>query len=229
MRGILLAAAAAALTVRVARSRHRRSLHPAGRSFTGELEIWGAAEPIGSGLLDQPGRYPVTVRVSKGVGTRGDRPDVLGLAIRIHGSGTDLLLSTSGAGRLTRHVPVPRREFSTRYGSITSYRTGANRKVYLAAGPDPDAPELGRTLDEVAAMAATGRARLLLQAGDEPVGVVSFGAPLSPGTDAGLAFDPIRNATSDLHPSGAIHGSRALAYRLSQRWRGLGSRHPAPR
>ena len=224
-----MAAAAAALTVRLVRSRHQRSLHPAGRSFTGELEIWGVAEPIGSGLLDRPGHYPVTVRVSKGVGTRGTRPDVLGLAIRVHRARTDLLLSTAGSGRLTRHVPMPRREFSTRYGSITSYRTGADRKVYLAAGPDPDSPELGRTLDEVTALARTGRARLLLQAGDEPVGVVSFGAPLAPETDAALAFDPVRNATPDLHPSGAIHGSRALAYRLSQRWRGLRPRHPAPR
>ncbi len=220
---------ATALCVRVVRSRHHRVLHPAGRSFNGELEIWGTTRPIGAELLDRPGRYPVTVRVSKGAGTRGDRPDVLGLAIRVYGPGADLLLSTAGTGRWTRHLPVPRRSFGARYGTITSYRTGADHKVYLAAGADPDGPPLGRTLDEVAALAGTGRARMLLHAGSDTVGRVTFGTPLSPGVDAALAFDPVRNATADLRPSGTIHGSRALAYRLSQRWRGVPPRHPAPR
>ena len=36
------ATVAAAVAVRVARSRDRRFLHPDGRSFTGDLEVWGA-------------------------------------------------------------------------------------------------------------------------------------------------------------------------------------------
>ena len=58
MRVFRLAAATTilALGVRLVRSRHRRFLHPAGRSFTGELEVWGA--DVGSDLLDRPGRHP---------------------------------------------------------------------------------------------------------------------------------------------------------------------------
>jgi len=196
-------------------------LHPDGRSFTGELETWGARVPVGAHLLDRPARHQVVVRLSKGAGTRRGRPDVRGLAIRVHGAGrdTDILLSTTGTGRLTRHVPVPRRGFDAYYGSITAYRAG-ERKVYLAAGPDPAGPPLGRTLESVVAVARRHRAALLLYAGPDPVGRVTFGAPLPPPADAALAFDPVRNAPADLHPVGLMHGVRAFAYRASRRWRG---------
>src|SRR3954466_11741326 len=115
------AAVAAALGVRIAHPPPRRLLHPEGRSFTGGLETGGRPLPIGSALTDRAGRYPATVRISKGAGTAPGRADILGLAVRLHGpdgSEWDLLLSTAGAGRFTRHVPLPRRSFDTRYGSI---------------------------------------------------------------------------------------------------------------
>jgi hypothetical protein len=228
---VVTASGAVALGVRLARSRHRRSLHPDGRSFTGELEVRGLEVPVGSELIDRPGRYPVTIRLSKGVGTRPRRRDIRGVAIRVHGSGRgpDLLLSTTGTGRLTRHLPAPRTSFDARYASITSYRTGAGLKVYLTAGPDPEGSPLGRTLESVAAAAEQHRARLLLYADPDGTarlfGRVSFGALLPPATDAVLAFDPIRQSSTDLHPSGTVDGVRAFAYRLSQRWRGVA---PAP-
>src|SRR5690348_326505 len=113
----LLTAGVIAVGVRVVRSRTRRFLHPDGRSFTGELEIWGLPAPTGATLLDRPGRHPVTLRISKGAGTAPGRPDVLGVALRIHGPvagrRADLLFSTAGRGRWLRHVPVPRRTFDT--------------------------------------------------------------------------------------------------------------------
>jgi hypothetical protein len=230
MRGrLVLAATAIGLGVRLVRSRSRRSLHPAGRSFAGDLEIWGADPPIGSALADRPGRYPVTVRVSKGIGTRGDRPDVLGLAVRIPAGGgdVDILLSTAGRGRIGRHVPMPRRGFDTWYGSITAYRAGDDRKVYLGAGPDPDTAPLGRTLAAVTVAARRGAGVLLYAATGgttRSFGRVSLGTALPPATDAALAFDPVGNAPVDLHPTGLLHASRAVAYRLSQRWRGVPSK-----
>lgn len=219
------AVVASGLAVRVVRSRHRRFLHPDGRSFSGELEIWGPPVPIGAAPLDVPAFHPVTVRVSKGAGTRPGRADILGLAVRVPGpEPLDLLLSTAGRTGPARHVPVPRRSFDTFYGSILAYRTGTGRKIYLAAETDPDGVPLGRTLESVVAAAASDQARLRLSVIVDgvpvPVGRVTLGAPLPEATDAELAFDPIRNAAPDLHPTGAIHGSRALAYRLSQRWRG---------
>ncbi|MFC7533046.1 hypothetical protein [Actinoplanes sp. GCM10030250] len=207
----------AALGVRVARSRHRRSLHPAGHSFAGELEVWGLPERVGSTLVDEPGRHSATVRFSKGAGTRGDLPDVLGLAIRA--GGRDLLLSTAGTGRLTRHLPAPRRTFDTRYGSIVPYRTGSGHSLYLAAGPDPEGVPFGRTLASVVAAAESDRAALLLYAGGEPFGRVSLGPVLSAEVDGELAFDPVRNAPADLRPA-LLATLRAVTYRVSRWWRG---------
>lgn len=210
-----------ALVVRVARSRHQRFMHPSGRSFAGELEIFGLGDPGGSALLSEPARHDVTVRLSKGVGTRGDRADVRGLAVRVHlpSGPLDLLLSTAGRGPVTRHLPVPRRSFDTVYGSITAYRTGSGRKLYVAARPDPAGPALGRSVESL----APGN-RLLLavrhRGVGRTVGRVTLGQELPPPVDDALAFDAVRNSRSDLHPSGLVHGVRAFAYRQSQRWRG---------
>ena len=225
----LAAAGAVALGVRIAHSRTQRFLHPDGRSFTGELEVWGLGTPAGAGLLDRPGRHPVTLRISKGAGTPPGYPDVLGVAIRVHGPVAghrcDLLYSTAGQGRRLRHVPTPRLGFDTTYGTIVSYRTGTGSKLYLSVQPDLDGVPLGRSLESVVAAAAGDGARLLLGAanGDTSVrlfGRVRFGQELPAETDAELAFDPVRNAPEDLHPTGFIHASRAVAYRLGQRWRG---------
>ena len=203
-----------ALGVRVVRSRHQRFLHPDGRTFAGEM------------ITADGERYSATVRLSKGVGTGPGRPDVLGLAVRVHRRDpADLLLSTAGTGRVTRHLPTLRLSFDTTYGSILPYRTTSGHKVYLLAEPDPDSPPLGNSLESVTDAAAAGASIRLSALGGQPVGQVFFGSLLPPDVDATLAFDPIRNAPPELHPSGAIHGSRALAYRLSQRWRRV---RPAP-
>jgi hypothetical protein len=224
---LLTVAAVIALGIRLAHSRNRRVLHPDGRSFAGELQVWGSEPPIGADLVDRAGRYPVTVRLSKGIGTRRGRADIRGAAIRVHGAGRaeDLLLSTVGRGAVTRHLPAPRRTFDTWYGSITSYRTRDHDKVYLGAGGDPAGVALGRTLDSVAAAARSGRAHLLLSVrrdgATRTFGRVTLGRALPPAADSALAFDAVRNSSADLHPSGTVHGLRAFAYRLGQRWRGV--------
>jgi len=205
---IVAVAAGAALAVRVARSRHRRSLHPSGRSFDGTIRILGA-------------EHPATVRVSKGAGTRGGRLDVRGLAVRAHlpGRDLDLLLSTSGRGRVTRHLPAPRRTFDATYGSITAYRDAAGEKVYLTAHPAPDGPRPGRGLGEIEEGACFV---LEYRQGDttRPAGRVRLGRPVDARVDAALAFDPVRNSLPELRPTGLVHGVRAFAYRASQVWRG---------
>jgi hypothetical protein len=202
-------------------SSRRRLLHPDGRSFAGELEITGSPGLGDVGVFAGPTRYPVTVRVSKGVGTRAGRLDVRGLAIRVHltGRDLDLLLSTAGRGRLTRHLPALRRSFDTTYGSITAYRSGTHRKLYLFAHPDPDGPALGRTLRDL----GEGDRLLLSFRRDgvaRPIGRVTLSRALPADADAALAFDPVRNSLPDLHPTGLVHGVRAFAYRFSQRRRG---------
>lgn len=226
------ATSALAVGALIARGRRRRPLHPAGRSFTGELEVWGLpAGGCGIDLVDTPARHPVTVRLSKGAGTPGGWPDVRGLAVRVPGQRpgqqVDLLLSTTGRGRWSRHLPVPRWHFDTWYGSVTSYRTGPGPggKVYLAAVPDSPGTALGPDLRSVATAAATGARMLLVVAdpvrGFQPFARLTFGRPLPAGVDAALAFDPIRNSLPGLHPAGLIHASRGIAYPLAQWWRGL--------
>jgi hypothetical protein len=172
--------------------------------------------------------------VSRGVGLPDLLPDVLGLAVRVHGPGPgqrrDLLLSTAGRSRVLRHLPVPRWSFDTMYGSILAYRTAGPpaRRVYLSAVPDPDGPRLGRTLDAVVAAATGSGVTLLLRADEVPVGRLSFGRALPASADATLAFDPVRNTTADLHPTGLVHASRAWAYRAAQRWRGVPAAPGAP-
>jgi hypothetical protein len=145
----------------------------------------------------------------------------------------DLLFSTSGNGRVLRHLPMPRMSFDTAYGSILPYRTGSGRTFHLGVHADPDAGPLGRTLESVIAAARHDGAVLLLALADgsavEVVGRLRFGAALAAKQDAELAFDPVRNVAADLHPTGLVHGSRALAYPLSQRWRGArtAARNPA--
>ena len=236
--GVLAAVGATALGVRVVQSRHRRFLHPAGRSFDGELTVRGAPTTTGAGLLDRPARHRVTVRVSKGGGTPGGWPDILGLAIRVPGphedGPSDLLLSTAGRGRLSRHLPTPRRGFDTFFGSILAYRAGgpAGRPLYLAAVPEPGGQPWGASLDSVAAAARTGRASLLLVVADgadlHPWAQLTLGRELSGETDAELAFDPVRHTTAGLHPDGLVHATRAAAYRWSQRWRGVRPAAPDP-
>jgi hypothetical protein len=207
--GVAAVVVGAALTIRVVRSRHRRFLHPDGRCFEGEL-------------VHRSGRYRATVRVSKGIGTRGGRADIRGLAIRVHLPGRDrdldLLLSTAGRGRIARHVPALRRTFDTGYGTITAYRTGTGRKIYLTARPDREGPALGRALDEL----AEGDRMLLgarLDGAERVVARLTLGRALPPAADGALAYDPVRNSLPELHPTGLIHRSRAFAYRISQRWR----------
>ncbi len=226
-RGLLTGVAAAAVLgagIRLVHRQGQRLLHPDGRTYSGELRVPGGAG-TGSALLDRPARHPITVRVSKGIGTEPGRYDILGLAVRVHGPvaghRTDLLFSTCGAGRALRHVPALRRDFSTTYGSILAYRSGTGRKFYLAARPAPGSEDLGGTLESVTATAAKDGALFEIRADERTVAELCFGQELPESTDAALAFNPIDNVTADLHPVGLIHHSRALAYRWSQRWRGL--------
>ncbi|WBB66798.1 phosphodiesterase [Micromonospora sp. WMMD812] len=215
---------AAALT----RLRGARLLHPAGRSFAGEVTVWGTpGPPTGVALIDEPGRYPATVRLSKGIPTPGSWPDVLGLAMRVHVDDErpfDLLVSSSGAAPVLRALPLPRRHFAGTYSTIMPLRI-RRRRVWLAALADPDSADLGRSLAEVAAATRADEPRLVLAVASgvgpwRPFGQVSIGTQLSARQDATLAFDPIGNLPAGLSAAGPMTWLRAQAYRGSREARG---------
>jgi hypothetical protein len=122
----------------LARRRSDKPMHPDGAVLDGVLERTGARPPIGVPWLDEPGRDDVVVRLSRGVGLPSALPDLLGLAVRIPGDGrpVDVLLSTTGVGKVGRWVPVPRRDAAVPYTSIMGYRSDAGT-VRLAALPAP--------------------------------------------------------------------------------------------
>ncbi|MBF9133655.1 phosphodiesterase [Plantactinospora sp. S1510] len=205
---------------RLARWRGGRLLHPRGLSFTGQVELWG---PLAVRMAGGAGRCAGTVRLSRGTPTPDGWPDVLGLAVRLHGRAGpfDLLLSTSSQRRVLRHVPIPRYDFAGPYGSLVGYRID-NRRVYVAAR---SSRPLGRTLDEVASVADRDAACLDLFAvgGTGPwrrFGRVVFGARLPAEVDAALAFDPDGCRGSALRPTGLIQRLRGAGYAFSQRSRG---------
>jgi hypothetical protein len=73
-------------------------------------------------------------------------PDLLGLAVTVPGDAgpVQLLLSSTGRGRLTRQLPVPRRSSASVYSSIMAYRSDAG-SIRIAAFPEaggvPSDPE----------------------------------------------------------------------------------------
>ncbi|MER7458416.1 phosphodiesterase [Micromonospora sp. NPDC126480] len=223
-----IAAAVEGTTAALTRLRRARLLHPLGRSFAGEVTVWGRpGPPTGVPLIDRPGRYRATVRLSKGVPTPGGWPDVLGLAVRVHldaGHPFDLLVSSAGSPPVLRHLPLPRRRFAGTYSTIMSYRAG-RRRLFLAALADPESVDLGSSLADVAAAARADAPRLVLAVASaagpwRPFGQVSVGPQLSAREDARLAFDPIGNLPPGLRAAGPLAWLREHTYRASQRTRG---------
>ena len=223
---------AVAVGVRVVRARHRRILHPKGCSFVGELDVWGpAGERTGSDLVDHPRRYPVTVRISKGGGTPAGLPDVRGLAVRVHGPGTGRPAGPVVLHRGHRRGAAAPARSAVELRHVVRFRAGVpdrwparpqgvpvggSRPGWSAARPYPRVGRRGgRRWGENCWCSADG----------VPFGRLTFGAALPATADAALAFDPVRNTTADLHPTGLVHASRAWAYRAAQRWRGT---RPAP-
>ncbi|MGA5554493.1 phosphodiesterase [Streptomyces lavendulocolor] len=217
---------------RLARRRSAPALHPDGLICPGVLDVPGTgaadAAPWGVPFLDRTGRYDAAVRWSRALGLPAGRPDGLGLAVRVEDAGgpgvpLDLLMTSSGTGRLGRHVPLPRRDaLAGPYSTLLSYRTGGRERV-VAAFPvrtghrrvpgDPDA--LRRALD-----LAPVRLARCAAAPDEPwrpFATLTVRAPRPQGEPSAPAFDPYLHALAGLRPTHRLHGLRAAAY--------SGSRH----
>ncbi|MFE9748881.1 hypothetical protein ACFYOT_28580 [Saccharothrix saharensis] len=188
----------------LAGARDAKAFHPRGRWFEGELTTtFDPALPLPVGEVEVCGR------LSKGVGTPGGLPDVLGLAFRLPGP-WDVLLSTSRS----RVLPWPARTWTTgRYGSITPFRW-RDRLVWLAAVPD----------------ACRTRSAALADLPAEPAFTLEVGPPWRPvgrlvtrplDVDRDLpALDPVLNRPAGLELAPAVLARlRESAYRGSRRGR----------
>jgi len=219
-----LAGAAAAARLGARLRGRRRVLHPVGRTFLGYLDVPGGLH-TGVPLLDQPGRYRATARLSKGAPTPRGWPDVLGLAVRVHdvaGRPVDLLMSSSTRLPVLRQVFLPRRRIAGPYTSLAGYRTPQGRR-YLGAW-SPSGASLGTRLDEVAHAMWLGDATYVLAVASrggrwQRWGELRLEEALPPAADAALAFDPAGNDLPELRATGLLQQLRRATYRGSQRGR----------
>lgn len=118
-------------------------MHPHGEVRTGRLRRHGGdGARSGADFLDGSGDDEVLVRFSRAAGLPAPWPDVDGLALRIPdgaGGHADLLLSTTGRGRLARFVLVPTlREHGAFQSMLLPHRspTGPVLVAASAAGED---------------------------------------------------------------------------------------------
>jgi hypothetical protein len=97
-----LAAATRILALRPA----RKPLHPTGKLLRGRVRRCGSATAAGVSWLDDVGEDVVLVRLSRAIGLPRTLPDIHGLAMRVRVADgvADLLLASTGWGRLGRHV-----------------------------------------------------------------------------------------------------------------------------
>ncbi|WP_104524082.1 phosphodiesterase [Blastococcus atacamensis] len=204
----------------VARYRRGRAMHPRGAVFDGVLERHGSTPPIGVPWLDEVRRDAVVVRISRGAGLPAPLPDVLGLAIRLGGDRdpVDLLLSSTGQGRWSRLVPVPRVDAEGPYGSIMGFRSAVGT-IRIAALPQTAG--ISSDPEPVAEAAAEGRIDFTLAAavgqGEwRPFARLRSTAARGP-FDSALRFDAVLNAPPGLVADGPMAKFRAPAYATARR------------
>ncbi|QBS42838.1 phosphodiesterase [Nocardia sp. CS682] len=122
-----------------AKLRHARVFHPDGLHLSGRLHAESEYEH-----LFGTGERAVIARLSKGAGTPGSLPDVLGLAFRVldrHDEPWDFALATTGGGSLSKFLITPARGWvRARYGSLMPYRVGKTAPLWFFAEPDTGQP-----------------------------------------------------------------------------------------
>ena len=119
----------------------RKALHAWGRTFRGTVRIDAPMPDLAIPLVEDRGVHRCTVRFSRALSTPAGWWDIGGVAVRIPEAGcsgrpADLLFTTSGVGRVSRHVPRPTRRPAT--GPLTTMlptRAAAGCNVVLMVAP----------------------------------------------------------------------------------------------
>ncbi|MGW6244615.1 hypothetical protein [Streptomyces roseolus] len=221
-----------ALARGLARRRGRRpALHPDGLLLSGVLDVLPPGDrPWGVAWLDSGGRYDVTVRWSRAAGLPERLPDGLGLALKVRDAAgpdrpLDLLLTSSGGGPLTRHLPLPRADaLGGPYSTLSGYRFPDRVRV-VAAFPDEPGRGLPVRPSELAAALTRrpARFRLCAAARGEPwrqFATLSVRTAHPDPAAQPVAFDPYAASLADLPPTDRLRALREAAYAGSRQGRG---------
>ncbi len=200
-----------------ARAGSRKALHPRGRVVPGVLRRQSSSPASGVAWLDEVATDQVLVRFSRSIGLPTPLPDILGLALRVpsvEGRPGDLLLASTGIGRVGRFLLRPARRYAdATYSCLFPYRTTSG-PVLLAAFPTAD------------------RVGQLTLAWSRPTGTWLPFATLEvataslDGTDPEVSFDPVLNVVPGLAPYGWAAELRQYAYGASRRARRTASVAP---
>ena len=187
-----------------------KPLHPAGDVVIGRLVRSGGRELSGVPWLDASRTDEVLVRFSRAIGFPTPLPDIHGIALRVPAGDrfADLLLASTGLGRLTRFLLTPSGAPGSRpYTTLLPYR-GPRGPLFLGARvvadlrrPGPAGPAL-----ELMWSAGLGTwhefARLDLSE--------------TAGPDPTISFDPIKNPLPGLGIYGWVRRLREPAYRAAR-------------
>ena len=199
-----------------------KPLHPHGSLLPATVQREGLTHAVGVPWIDEAGRDEVTVRLSRSLGLPEQLPDVHGLALRVplRDSHADLLLATTGRGRLTRFVFRPGLQPSA-YTSLLPYRT-ATGPLLLAAFP----VGTGGVDFDLACASPQGAwrtfARLHVGVEDSEKGTAGLERR---GPDPTVSFDPILNQLPGLRPYAWVATLREGAYAAARRARGSRDEH----
>jgi hypothetical protein len=204
--------------------RGRRVFHPAGVMASGSLD---RVAPPGEGLPIESS--DVVVRVSKAIGLPGGLPDIIGLALRIPpqafaATPWDILLASTGSGRLTRFALRPTTSWRTSMTTLMPVKYDG-QYWWVRAHMTSEIGENGLSLDRISQLLSDGGIEYEL---DQARGTDEF-APLanvriteawSGGLSSGVAFDPTIHSAPGvtLAPEWLTH-IRQRAYERSRRGR----------
>jgi hypothetical protein len=207
--------------------RHRRVFHPDGVLTTGSIT---RLAPPGDGLPIEDAAG-VVARISKGLGTPGPVPDVIGLAMRLPAlplgaTPWDILLASAGtstAGRVLGVRPVLRWTDQTMSSLMPLRYDGGN--WWLSARMSTATGTFGVSLESVRDRLRIGRIDFDIEqaCGAEafrPLARLTVGAVIAPDEAHDVAFDPVLHTAPGVRlvPTW-LSAFREQAYERSRRGR----------
>lgn len=210
------ASVSAGLFASLSRMRGKRFFHPEGETYEGTASFLTTSFDLPFAGVGQ-----AVVRLSRGAGLPGSLPDVFGLAVAFPEYGHDLLLASSGAGVLTRHLLVPGRSFfSLPYSSVLPYELDGRLVVFGARAGDGVRGLDPTETAEMGPLVATGRLRFdLTVAAAGSGGIERFASLVIDRSHEGdVRFNPW-NCAPPLRPAGPLNRLRLETYAASQRAR----------
>jgi len=209
--------------------RHRKPLHPRGVLLDAVVHRTGASVRWDATWLDEPGENHGVARLSRAVGLPGQVPDIMGLALALHGPSAtryDLLLASTGRGQLMRFVLTLRRDLTRAFYSSLFPYASASGPVLLAAVPAQTASrEVPRHTSsmslEFRLLAAAPRGHW------QDYGLLRLTARDEADPDPPVSFDPVLNPLPGLRYYAPLTRLREPAYAGARRRTARGDPRPA--